>query len=97
MAQQSSICWLCSRAYALPDPEGCGFHRKEHDRIYRKAEERLTSSPKGNILCITVLECDHFEVSMRAIRDSESAKKAKNWKKNGRAKDGHKRPCEGIS
>ena len=76
MAQASkSICWLCSRAYALPDPEGCGFHRKEHEPIYKRAEKRLTSYPKGkNMLCITVLECDHLEMSMRAIRDSESAK-----------------------
>jgi len=23
-----SLCWTCARAYALPDPAGCAFHRR---------------------------------------------------------------------
>lgn len=29
---KDSLCWTCSRAYALPDSEGgCAFHRRDKD------------------------------------------------------------------
>jgi hypothetical protein len=39
-AFKPSKCWTCSRAYALPDPYGCAWHRQEHVRVWDEAAER---------------------------------------------------------
>jgi len=34
---KQSLCWSCDRAYALPDPEGCGFHRLLRKKVFDDA------------------------------------------------------------
>jgi len=63
---RESLCWTCRRAYAKPDPDGCGFHRNG-EAVYTQAEVRET---KGH-LRIIVRECPYYKISERARRDYE--------------------------
>lgn len=61
---RESLCWTCKRAYAKPDPNGCGFHRNG-EAVYTRAEIKDTQEQ----LRIIVKECSYYGISERAIRD----------------------------
>lgn len=61
-----SLCFRCSRAYALPDPEGCAFHRRDSKRNiegipYSKAFViEKTLQDESFAAYVTVVECPDF-------------------------------------
>jgi hypothetical protein len=67
-----SICNYCTRARALPDPLGCGFHRVEHTlaweeaRIHKQEDYTYKSIPGIDGL-VTVTKCSLFERTARAV------------------------------
>ena len=69
-----SICWTCSRAYAKPDPEGCGFHRQEHEHVFdaAKIEPRVNAAHEP-MKVVMVTECQHYD---RESRQPSSPKEA---------------------
>lgn len=72
-----SKCWTCSRAYALPDPEGCGFHRQEHEPVYDDAITGLTSPVgpyKYQMTTIKVTKCRHYDRQNRKVELTPSQK-----------------------
>ena len=75
-----SLCWICARAYARPDPYGCAWHRQEHEPIWKTAElKEATYKRKGQpqgIMITTVTECIFFELSLRSQQEQENHIKA---------------------
>jgi len=76
MMARESLCWSCSHAYAKSDAEGgCGFHRKEHERVWDGASTKnmktmgkvSTGMPAG--ITFLVEKCAHYKLSDRAVRD----------------------------
>lgn len=59
-----SICWHCARAYAKPDPDGCAFHRKEHEHIF---DEAVIGNRAEEQAVIKVKKCQHFKMSDRLL------------------------------
>ena len=66
-----SICWTCARAYARPDPEGCGFHRTSNhikdlyqNKYITEARLRVRSKPTASTEekyeVIIVTKCRHY-------------------------------------
>ena len=75
MKQTSSLCWTCTRAYALPDPEGCGFHRRERRRVFEDAIIKKRADQDGcTYKTFTVTKCKQYELSMRHLKDTENQK-----------------------
>lgn len=62
-----SRCWSCTKAYAKKGSEGCEFHRTGKE-IFNYAI-RIPSSGYANYTRIIVTDCDHYVLSMRAIKD----------------------------
>lgn len=64
-----SICWSCARAYAKQDPEGCGFHRQEHEEVWDEAERAIRSKPTActeeKYEVIRVTKCKQYEIQDR--------------------------------
>lgn len=56
--RNTSLCWTCARCYALPDPDGCGFHRMDHRPVYDRAETRYT--PFGGLM-VCVTDCAQYQ------------------------------------
>lgn len=78
---QVTICDTCDRAYAKPDPDGCGFHRKEHERVYAEAivkpNNYLTKVETNMEGLIVVTKCDLYvrgNIRMRTPRGKYSMK-----------------------
>ena len=69
---KASWCWSCTRAYAKPDPYGCGFHRKEHAEVFDEAKKIfVTNSHNDPILVTIVTKCKDYQVSMRDLMDRQ--------------------------
>ncbi len=74
---RESLCWSCSRAYALPDPLGCAFHRIGHDHVFDSAEfaQRVVTTRGEKIYTkvIIVQKCQNYELSDKYTRDKRAA------------------------
>lgn len=77
-----SLCWSCSRAYAKPDPEDCGFHRTKNKLAYIekanfivevKIEDRINAKHEP-MKVILVTRCHHYNREKRHIESSAAAK-----------------------
>ena len=70
---KSSLCWSCTRARAKPDPIGCAFHRRGHERIFDEAET-YTRSGQGNgytMEVVIVTKCRFYDLSLRDLQDRQ--------------------------
>lgn len=78
---KQSLCWTCARAYALPDPAGCAFHRRtasgEIEGLpYTQAKESRRSYRDGEYLVVyTVQECADYATgrARNELADGEKA------------------------
>lgn len=80
---RESLCWSCTKAYAKPEPYGCGFHRNGEkvyqDALITKAKKNTTSN-FGNteeeeteailLDIVRVVKCEHYNISKRAVKES---------------------------
>jgi DNA-binding CsgD family transcriptional regulator len=71
---KQSLCWTCARARALPDPEGCAFHRREHEHVYDQAEYAYN---KDGDRVVSVTECQRYERTAPTVYDTKATHKAK--------------------
>jgi len=63
-----SICNYCARAWARPDPAGCGWHREEHEIVFQEArihkiDYRVYNKIPGFDGMVTVTKCKLFEMT----------------------------------
>ena len=72
-----SICWTCARAYARPDPEGCGFHRREHEHVFEavKIEDRVNAAHEP-MQVFLVTKCRSYRQETRKADHKTAAAKA---------------------
>lgn len=67
-----SLCWTCARAYARPDPEGCGFHRKEHEHVFDKAKiEGRVNAAHEPMKVVMVTKCRYYDRESREPSSSQ--------------------------
>lgn len=84
--RSSTLCWTCSRAYALPDPYGCAFHRRNAQTgeiqgfPFSKASlgERSYNGKQGVTMTIYIVqECPDYRIGSRrglgGLADREEA------------------------
>ncbi|MCK9327741.1 MAG: helix-turn-helix domain-containing protein [Bacteroidales bacterium] len=78
---RESLCWSCRRAYAKPDPDGCGFHRREHEQVFseRELKESMHTQKNGiyTYIKIVVTKCEHYEMSENILASARKAYKQK--------------------
>jgi len=65
---KQSLCWTCARARALPDPEGCAFHRREHEHVYDQAEYAYN---KDGDRVVSVTECQRYAMTGSGLYQKE--------------------------
>lgn len=68
----TSICWSCARAYALPDPAGCGWHRREHEQVWDEAATKYTNNGGANPYPVhSVTVCKFYERSAPRMSEKD--------------------------
>lgn len=79
-----SLCWSCGRAYAKPDPDGCGFHRKERESVFEQSElsEKSRGLKTTSYISVTVTRCSLYKMSDRVIKEKLEAYSAKRERAN---------------
>ena len=79
---RESLCWSCRRAYAKPDPDGCGFHREGHEQVFSEGETKKYShvQKSGRVDAYTrivVTKCKHYVMSENILASARKAYKQK--------------------
>ena len=57
--QCGSLCWSCARAYARPDPEGCGKFRNK-EKVWQEAIEKQVTYGGGVEITKQIVACEQY-------------------------------------